>query len=142
MNSLPVLLLKSAVNFILDFFRDGVRKRPLVWLASTAVTFLLIGWMVLGWLIAPVEYVNPGYAGLPYGEQANYVLTVSDLYAFTRDGDRVKRQLEYWGGDRVACVLSTQVEDPFQQIRLQAAAYATTGKPCVVMEEVTTVGGE
>lgn len=123
-------LLSALGGVVLSRPRAIIRKRPLTSVLVVGITLFLVGWMGFGWLIYPVTYTNPGYAGLPPQQMANYVLTVSDLYSYDRNDARVRWSFQGWGGDRVACLMADQTADPFQRIRLEAAAYAVSGQPC------------
>jgi F0F1-type ATP synthase assembly protein I len=106
------------------------KKNPV---ASAAVAFvlgLIIGLVVLGWWLFPVEYTGTTPAGLVPDYQAIYVRSVAELFSFDNNQDKVRAALGGWGGDAAACQLAAASTDPADQQRLIAAATVVNGTGC------------
>lgn len=117
------------------------------WL-MTAVAFiagLLIGWMVLGWGIAPLQWSDAAPRDLEQTDQNNFILTTSELYSL--DGlNRQKveqRMLKNWPPNEAAmaiCTLRQSSADPGEQQRLEAIALIANNQPCDVTLQGVAAG--
>ncbi len=114
--------------------------RPIVstsTLIAVAVSFLvglLIGWMALGWWIAPVNWVDAGPANLRKDLQVEYVQLVADSYGLTSNADKAQQRLAEFGDDAGPAVqaASAAITDPFDKVRIdQLVPFvpAASGKP-------------
>ncbi|MBI5291212.1 MAG: hypothetical protein HY872_04970 [Chloroflexi bacterium] len=65
--------------------------------AVALVIGLLIGWMVLGWVVAPVQYINAGPANLSDLFKVQYVQLVADSFALSGNLDlpRAQERMSY-----------------------------------------------
>jgi hypothetical protein len=113
---------------------DSTQKR----LALIAGVAFLIGWAVglflFGWGVTPVKYTGAGPQHLQQGDQTNYLVAMSDLYAFDNNSARVQSNFVNWtGADATICTLASQYQasDTAQAARLVnlAAALNRTGCP-------------
>lgn len=91
---------------------------------------LLIGLVVLGWGLWPVQWTDAGPQHLAEADQAQFVRNVADLYSFQGDQQRVREALGGWGGDAVACQLAATSLDPAEVARLEAVAGVVNGQGC------------
>ena len=95
------------------------------------VAGLLIGLLVLGWWLWPVQWTDATPAHLSPQYRTIYLRQTADLYSYERDPERVIEALLYWRGDRAACELAYQVDDPAEKARLVTVAYTINGVGCV-----------
>ncbi len=111
-----------------------VRKYPAWSMLAAFIVGLLIGLVVLGWGLFPVEWTDatPGQLSPQY--QQGYVKMVSELYAFTGNAEMVQQALGGWAGDvsgdEVACSMAATATDPSEQARLEAVAGVVNGVGC------------
>lgn len=109
---------------------DIVNRRPgLVVLLAFAVG-LLLGLVVLGWWLFPVEWSGADPSGLFPEYQSTFVRNAAELYSFDNNQDKLRSALSSWGGDSVACELAASAVDPGDQARLVAAATIVNGQGC------------
>jgi hypothetical protein len=94
------------------------------------VTGLLIGWLWLGWIVAPVVYVPGGPGTMSIEEQAEYVELVAELYSYKLDGSQAQIVLADWGGDVLACRMAAVTDDDVRRIRYLALVWAVNGRGC------------
>lgn len=100
-----------------------------------SLAFFLIGWMLFGWVIAPVKWVYPepppGMNGLAYQSKATYALVVSEWYAYSRNDQKLYFfSSQFSDFDTVACQLAAESVDMAQAARLIKVAYLTNGYGC------------
>lgn len=57
---------------------------------------LLVGWLILGWVIFPVQWANTVPSDLQDDIQAEYAQMAADSYALTGNLDRAVARLQYW----------------------------------------------
>jgi hypothetical protein len=91
---------------------------------------LLIGLVVLGWWLWPVQWTDATPDALASTYEDIYVRNVAELYAFDGNQDKVRAAYEGWGGDVAACQLAVTSTDPADQQRLIAAATVVNGQGC------------
>ncbi|MFN2179344.1 MAG: hypothetical protein ACK2UV_07655 [Candidatus Promineifilaceae bacterium] len=123
-----------------------VRKYPAWSMLAAFVVGLLIGLVVLGWWLFPVEWTDatPGQLAEPY--QQAWVRAVSELYAFTNDTMMVQQAMGGWPGDvtgdQVACEMAAVSTDSSEQARLEAVAgIVNGGAGCSGVAAVPQEGG-
>lgn len=121
-------------------FNDAVeliiqsRKRLYQLLAGTnTVSFLLgllIGWMLLGWVLWPVQYNPGGYDTLsePYRVQVVYI--ASEVYSYDLDKIKARGLLGHWGGGDLACKLARTEQNLESRARLLSIAYVVNNYGC------------
>jgi len=86
-------------------------KRPLIIGALAFVAGLLIGWMVIGWLIAPIQWTNASPAELHPGYQDIWLRMA--IQAYGKTGDAQTAQLDYqYLGDAGPTTLARMVANP------------------------------
>lgn len=117
-----------------------VRKYPAWSMLAAFVLGLVIGLVVLGWYVFPVDWTDatPGQLAPQYQEA--YVRGVSELYAFTGNGQMVQQALGGWAGDvtgeEVACSMAAAATDPAERARLEATAAVVNGVGCAAVGEI------
>jgi len=109
---------------------DIINQRPGLTALVAFIAGLIIGLVVLGWGLFPVQYTGADPSGLFPEYQAVYVRNAADLYAFDNNQEKLRSALAGWGGDAVACELAQTSIDPADQQRLIAAATIVNGTGC------------
>lgn len=109
---------------------DIINRRPGLVALVAFIAGLIIGLVVLGWGLFPVEYAGADPSGLFPEYQAIYVRNAADLYAFDNNQEKLRAALSGWGGDAVACEMAQTSLDPADQQRLVAAATIVNGTGC------------
>lgn len=109
---------------------DIINQRPGLAALVAFIAGLIIGLVVLGWGLFPVEYTGADPSGLFPEYQANVVRNAAELYAFDNNQEKLRNTLSGWGGDAVACELAQNSLDPADQQRLVAAATIVNGTGC------------
>jgi hypothetical protein len=119
---------------------DIINRRPGLVALIAFIAGLIIGLVVLGWGLFPVEYSGADPSGLFPEYQASFVRQAADLYAFNNNPDMLRAALGSWGGDRVACEMAATSADPADQQRLVAAATIVNGVGCTGLAGVPAQG--
>jgi hypothetical protein len=109
---------------------DFVRKNPAVSLLVVFVLGLVIGLVVLGWWLFPVQWDSATPSALSQPYQDAYVRAVADTYSFDGNTQKVQEALGGWAGVEATCDLASRSTDPAEQARLNAAATAVNGVGC------------
>ncbi|MEM7330973.1 MAG: hypothetical protein AAF490_02700 [Chloroflexota bacterium] len=98
------------------------------WLLAI-VTFaigLIVGWMVLGWNIAPVQWTDAAPVDLAPDDKNLFILTTSELYAFDQDMVKVEqRMLRFWPVEQAVedvCSYGSTLTDPALRSQVEALA--------------------
>jgi hypothetical protein len=90
---------------------DMVRKWPFPSRAAlTGLAFvvgLLMGWLIIGWWLWPVEWANSGPWRLRSDYQQAYIRLLADDYGRTGDIERVRQALRGWDGKDLSRRLAT-----------------------------------
>jgi hypothetical protein len=92
----------------MDIFRKW--STTLVAIAFTAG--LVLGWLIIGWLIWPVEYAGARIPHLELPAQESILVSIAELYAIDGDATKVHRALDGWRGDFAVCHLAANIEEP------------------------------
>lgn len=109
---------------------DIINQRPGLAALVAFIAGLIIGLVVLGWGLFPVQYTGADPSGLFPEYQANVVRNAAELYAFDNNQEKLRNTLSGWGGDVVACDLAQNSLDAADQQRLVAAATIVNGTGC------------
>ena len=109
---------------------DIINKRPGLTALVAFIAGLIIGLVVLGWWLFPVQYTGVDPSGLVPEYQAIYVQNAAELYAFDNNQEKLRAALSGWGGDAVACQLAATSTDQGAQARYVAAATLVNGQGC------------
>lgn len=124
---------------------DFVNRRPGLTALIAFIAGLVIGLVVLGWWLFPVQYEGADPSGLFPEYQGVFVRNAAELYAFDNNQEKLRNALGGWGGDVVACSLAADSLDPADQQRLIAAATLVNGQGCtgaLQTEAVSSATGE
>lgn len=109
---------------------DIINRRPGLSVLIAFIAGLIIGLVVLGWGLFPVQYEGADPSGLFPEYQANLVRGAAELYAFDNNQEKLRATLSSWGGDKIACDLARNSLDAADQQRLVAAATIVNGTGC------------
>jgi hypothetical protein len=121
---------------------ERINQRPGLIALIAFVAGLVVGLVVLGWGLFPVEYTGADPSGMFTEYQATYVRNAAELYSFDNNQEALRSALGTWGGDVVACELARTSTDPADQQRLIAAATIVNGQGCAgVAAGVLPTGG-
>ncbi len=129
---------------------DIINQRPGLVALLAFIAGLIIGLVVLGWGLFPVEYTGADPSGLFPEYRAQFVRQAAELYSFDNNQEKLRSALASWGGADVACELAASSVDQGDQARLIAAAAILNGTGCpqlgstlpgVVPEQTTPQAG-
>lgn len=109
---------------------DFVEQKPGLLAIIAFIAGLIIGLVVLGWWLWPVEYVGAGIGDLTEESQALVLQSAANAYAVDRDGARVQNLLGGWSGAVAACRLAQTTPDQALKSNLQNMASEVTGTNC------------
>lgn len=107
-----------------------IERRPGPSVAVAFIAGLIIGLVVLGWWLFPVEWTDATPAQLAPAFQENYVRSVAETYSFDNNQDKVRTALSGWGGEAVACQMAATTTDPADAQRLTAVATVVNPQGC------------
>lgn len=114
-------------------FKQIIEKNALAVAAAAFIFGLLLGWMVLGWVIAPVQYVDAGPENLSDFFKVLYVQMVADSYGLSGNVEVARERISYLGeGANTAIQLAmanTTGTDNLRVANLAAVVGATGGVP-------------
>ena len=109
---------------------DIINKRPGLAALVAFIAGLLIGLVVLGWWLFPVQFTGADPAALLPQYQAAFIRNAAELYSFDNNQEKLRSTLSGWGGDALACELAQASVDPGDRARLVAAATIVNGQGC------------
>ena len=109
---------------------DIVRKYPWLSIGATFVVGLIIGLVVLGWWLWPVEWTDATPAQLAPQYQEAYVKMAADYYALSGNAEVVQQAFGGWEADAVACSMIETTADAGERARLEAIATVVNGVGC------------
>jgi len=109
---------------------DMINKRPGLAALVAFIAGLLIGLVVLGWWLFPVQFTGADPAALLPQYQAAFIRNAAELYSFDNNQEKLRSTLSGWGGDALACELAQASADPGDRARLVAAATIVNGQGC------------
>lgn len=104
------------------------RKRPFL-VPAIFIIGLILGWLVIGWWLWPVEWINAEPQNLSVEFQKVYIGLVASDYSLTGDVGRVQQILEKWNDDELTALLSDMIvsaASPEERQRLILLAEALT----------------
>lgn len=109
---------------------DYVRKNPAISLIVVFIVGLVIGLVVLGWGLFPVQWAEATPDALSQTYQDYYVRAVADAFSFDNNTQKVQEALGGWAGVEATCDLAARTTDPAEQQRLSATAAVINGTGC------------
>ncbi|NUQ39499.1 MAG: hypothetical protein HUU23_17290, partial [Caldilineales bacterium] len=116
---------------------------PLTLLAAFAAGFFL-GWLVMGWVIWPVQWSDVYPDDLRDISRSDYLLMAAESYAQTNDIAAASRRLQYWTQEELAMLMAqlalrlqeegqpdgaARVQTLTERLRLTEAAAAPSPPP-------------
>ncbi len=81
-----------------------IQANPLTSLSASLAFGLLVGWMVLGWWVAPVQWENAGPAHLSDLYQDEWVQMSADSFALTLDVEQARQRVAVLDGEAASAV--------------------------------------
>lgn len=92
----------------------------------------LVGLVVFGWWLWPVQWEPSKLNDAPFYSQITYVQLISEWYAYTGDAERVHMYLnELDNADEIACFLADgEQQDLGRKARYVKVAYLKNGQGC------------
>lgn len=118
--------LSSIRPFLSSFIQPLNRTHAVVFAVG-----LLIGLVVLGWWVWPVQWTDATPAHMTPRYQQTYIEMVADLYAYDLDAARVAARLKGWDDDATfVCQVVAHATDPATRMRLIAIAATRNGIGC------------
>lgn len=122
---------------------DIINRRPGLAALVAFIAGLIIGLVVLGWGLFPVQYTGTDPSGLFPEYQAVFIRNAAELFSFDNNQEKLRSALSGWGGDALACELASASTDAGDQARLVAAATIVNGQGCtgLAAAPVATVPG-
>lgn len=122
---------------------DFVRKNPGISLLIVFVLGLVIGLVVLGWGLFPVQWDSAAPDALAQPYQDSYVRAIADAYSFDGNTQKVQDALGGWAGVEATCDLALRTEDPAEAQRLNATAMVVNGSGCEsIVADPTGMGAD
>ncbi|MBP6470726.1 MAG: hypothetical protein KBE23_18540 [Chloroflexi bacterium] len=88
---------------------------------------LLLGWLVIGWWLWPVQWANVAPAQLSPDHQRTYVAMAAEAYALTSDVAQAQSRLATWDDEALAATLTLLIQettDPLARDRYVALGEA------------------
>ena len=106
---------------------DIINRRPGLAALVAFIAGLIIGLVVLGWGLFPVQYTGSDPSGLVENYQAIFIRNAAEVSSWDTNQEKVRLALSGWGGDALACELAQTSADPGEQARLVAGATIVNG---------------
>jgi hypothetical protein len=87
----------------------GNDNRPWIWIGIAFLVGLLIGWLVLGWWIWPLEWTNAHMRDVRPEEQKVYLAAVAEAYELTGDREVALERLAGMGSQEYVTELAADL---------------------------------
>ncbi len=87
------------------------KKETLVACAAGLIVGLLLGWLVIGWWLWPVKWVDADPWDLRAEHKQAYVAMVADSLATNGDSGLAEQRLRHWDRKELAAILQQLIED-------------------------------
>ncbi len=87
------------------------KKEVLVAGVAGLILGLLIGWLVIGWWLWPVKWVDADPWDLRAEHKQTYVAMVADSLAANGDADLARQRLRHWNSVELSKILQNLIED-------------------------------
>ena len=115
--------------------RSEENRSKLLALLAVFLIGLLVGWLLIGWVLWPVQYTNALPIDLRADKRDQYLLMTAESYAANHNLELANQRVEYWSQDQLAKDLSNlqgrlQPNNAPQagQVQQLAAALKVTGQ--------------
>jgi hypothetical protein len=109
---------------------DIINRRPGLTALIAFIAGLVIGLVVLGWGLFPVQFEGADPSGMFPQYRDIYIRNAAELFSFDNNQEKLRTALSGWGGDEYACEMAQSSLDPADQQRLIAAATIVNGQGC------------
>ncbi|KAA3665393.1 MAG: hypothetical protein DWQ04_00870 [Chloroflexi bacterium] len=113
---------------------DFIQKQPGMAVAIAFILGLIIGNTVLGWYVFPVSWTEAPPQALAQSDQDKILRSVSELFSFDGDQDKVRNTLSAWAPADAANAICDQranrSTDAADQERLEAIAFVLVAQNC------------
>jgi uncharacterized membrane protein YciS (DUF1049 family) len=119
----------------MDAIRNQLKNPIVVGVLALVIGFLL-GWLVMGWLVWPVEYYDAEFTDLRADLKTDYLRTAVDAYAGNPSVPQAQKAFAALGKDGAALIAAAEKDTSFDQNRL-AAFKSAVQAPVVVAPGVT-----
>lgn len=121
-----------AITTLLSIEIKAKISHLLISISLVSVVSFVVGWMVFGWLLFPVQWKADRINNAPYTSQVVYVYLISEWYAYSGNNERVSYFLnELSNADAIACNLAQNESDFGTKARLIKVAYLKNGQGCL-----------
>lgn len=114
-----------------------IERQPGISVGIAFVLGLLIGLVVLGWWLWPVEWTDAAPQHLAQEDRDRYLLAVAERYSLDgNNAEKVRDALAAWPDAEAAvaiCELRERTQDPAAQQRLEAIALVEGGQDCATV---------
>lgn len=105
---------------------DKIRAFPFPAIGAALLVGLLLGWLVIGWWLWPVNWIDADPWDLRREHQEWYITLVAKGYAQTKNADQAKEALAGWDKEALVELLTTmQDQSPDSETRQQLADLST-----------------
>jgi hypothetical protein len=85
------------------------RNRSILIVAIAFIVGLILGWIVLGWWLFPVQWSGAMVQDLQPADQKMIVATAAEAYALTQDSGKAVERLQMLGSQQQVALLAAQV---------------------------------
>lgn len=113
----PVCRLMDYGKFIYERMRSLGEKKTIIAAAVALVAGLLIGWLVIGWWLWPVEFYDTDPVDLRAEHKRAYITMVADSYHVTHDLDAARQRLATFPPEELSSLLAEVQTDYVRQGR-------------------------
>jgi len=86
---------------------DRIRAIPFPAMGSAFLVGLLLGWLIIGWWLWPVDWTDADPWDLRVAHQERYVVLVAGDYTQSRNADQARQALAGWDDQALADLLAT-----------------------------------
>ncbi len=117
-----------------------LNERPLIsGLVIGTLAGILIGWLVIGWVIWPVRWVDANPALLREDFRRDYTEMAATLYSLTLDSAAAQERMREWDDvELYVCQLANESVEPTRQLLLNLAQALSPGITCTPQIETET----
>src|SRR5919202_2814780 len=83
------------------------------WIAAILafVIGVILGWMVLGWVVFPVQYIDADPSDLKATDKAQYVAMVADSFSLNQDFGLAQQRLRGFDKQELAVIVRQLIEE-------------------------------
>jgi len=107
--------------------KEIIGRKALIWAAAGFVIGLLVGWLLLGWAIWPVRWINADPFDLRPEFKEAYIVMVADSYSLNQDPELLSERMAGWDKEEIGGIIADlldKTEDDVEKRRLADLAHA------------------